>query len=365
MAQPRRVPGILALIALGVGACIVIKAFSFYPGLVTYRPSQKATNEKTNVLILAHGRSGSSFLGQIFNSHPDVFYIYEPLITFQLTTVRDSRLYEQSTMRLLRDIFNCRFEQQTEFLSFMSHMPLSRFSSRALTTPYCKNITSARDNRTFVHCKDLDPLLTSLSCTLYKHTVVKVLTHRFLPFIEVDRLAPLFNSCSKLKIIHLMRDPRAVIASMDRVGWTLNNSAVNTAVRDFSLFKILAQKFCSDMVGSLSFALSAEAKFPDQYKLVRYEDLVQSPFTVSHELFDFAGIRRSDRVDAFLVNSTSSYDSRNTQEYATFRSNVSSLIDSWRRQFTFDAVRAVESHCWPVLEILQYTPVFGQSSLNT
>lgn len=364
MAKPRRVPGILVLITLGITACIVLRALTWYPGLVSFRTLHKATNEETNILILAHGRSGSSFLGQIFNSHPDVFYVYEPLITFQLTTMRDSKLYENSTMRLLRDIFNCKFKQQTEFLSFMSHMPLNRFSSHALTTPYCKNITDARDNRTFLHCKELDPLITSLSCALHKHVAVKVLTHRLLPFLEVDRLASLFNS-SKLKIIHLMRDPRAVIASMDRVGWTLNNSAVNVASKNFPLFSTLAQKFCSGMIQSLSFALSAEAKFPDRYKLVRYEDLVRSPLNISHGLFDFAGILISAKVKDYLVNSSSSYDRRNTHEYATVRSNASTLVDSWRRQFSDEAVRVVEAHCWPVLDILRYTPVFSQSLLNT
>ena len=117
MAKPRRLPWILVLITLGVTVCIVIRALTRYPGLVAFRPSNKATKEKENhVLILAHRRSGSSFLGQIFNSHPEVFYIYEPLIAFQLTTMWDSKLYQRSTMRLLQDIFNCRFKQQTEFL---------------------------------------------------------------------------------------------------------------------------------------------------------------------------------------------------------------------------------------------------------
>ncbi|KAL9952178.1 hypothetical protein ACROYT_G039393 [Oculina patagonica] len=365
MAKPRRVPRILALIALGATACIALRILSWYPSLVAFRSSKQTRDEKTNVLIIAHGRSGSSFLGQIFNSHPEVFYIFEPLITFQLTSMRNSTLYEHSTMRLLRDIFNCRFKQQTEFLSFMSHIQLHRFSSRVLTSPYCKNITNARDNRTFIHCKDLDPLITSLSCSLHRHTVVKVLTHRF-PFLDVNRLEPLFNSGGfKFKIIHLMRDPRAVIASMDRVGWTSNNSAINTATTNLPLFTTLVQKFCLSMIQSLRFALSAEGKYPDYYRILRYEDLVRSPLNVSQELFDFAGIPMSDEVKKYLVSSTNSRDRSHSHEYGTLRNNAYKLIDAWRNQFSAEAVRAVESHCWPVLEILRYTPVFSQSLLAT
>ena len=34
---------------------------------------------QTRILIMTHHRSGSSFTGQLFNQHPDVFYMYEPL----------------------------------------------------------------------------------------------------------------------------------------------------------------------------------------------------------------------------------------------------------------------------------------------
>lgn len=364
MAKPQRVPGILALVALGVTACIALRALSRYTSLVAFQSSSKTT-QRTNVLIIAHGRTGSSFLGQIFNSHPEVFYIYEPLITFQLTSMRTSSLYEYAAMRLLHDIFKCRFKQQTEFLSFMSQFQLNRFSSRALTTPYCKNITNARNNRTFIHCKDLDPLITSLSCALHGHTVVKVLAHR-LPSLEVDRLEPLLSSGGGiLKIIQLMRDPRAVIASMDRVGWSLNKSAINTAATNFPLFTTLVQKFCSSTIQSLRFALSAEGRLPDRYRLLRYEDLVSSPLNASQELFDFAGILMTDQVRKYLVNGTNqSRDRGYTHEYGTLRNNASNLVDAWRTHLSAEAVRAVESHCWPVLEILGYTPVFSRALLD-
>lgn len=40
---------------------------------------------RRNVIIVSHGRSGSSITGDIFNHHPDVFYLYEPLQTVQRT----------------------------------------------------------------------------------------------------------------------------------------------------------------------------------------------------------------------------------------------------------------------------------------
>lgn len=351
---------ILVLISLCVAACIVFKALTWTPGLVAFKASNKSTMA-SKVLILAHGRSGSSYLGQIFNNQPEVFYMYEPLITLQVTTIHDSKLYEQSAKRLLDDIFNCQFMQQTEFLAFMSHMPLNRFSSHVLTTPYCKSTRRAKDNRTFFQCEDLDPLITSLSCTLHKHVVVKVLTHRLVPFLEEDYLTTLLNSNGNLKIIHLLRDPRAVIASLDRVGWVFNRSVVKSAWTNFSLFSAYVQKFCTQMIQSLSFALSAEAKFHERYKILRYEDLIKTPMTVSQELFDFFGIRMAAEVKDYVTRSSRTNNRRNTHAYSTMRSNVSSLIDSWRKQLSIEAVRTVESNCRPLLDILRYTPLYSQN----
>ena len=38
--------------------------------------------QKNGVVILTYYRSGSSFLGQIFNQHPEVFYHFEPLFPY-------------------------------------------------------------------------------------------------------------------------------------------------------------------------------------------------------------------------------------------------------------------------------------------
>ena len=37
------------------------------------------TNETVKVIILTYSRSGSSFLGELFNQHPRGFYTFEPL----------------------------------------------------------------------------------------------------------------------------------------------------------------------------------------------------------------------------------------------------------------------------------------------
>ena len=49
---------------------------------------------RLNVIILTHIRSGSSFTGNMFNFHPDVFYLFEPLNELRMVTYGDQHLGE-------------------------------------------------------------------------------------------------------------------------------------------------------------------------------------------------------------------------------------------------------------------------------
>ena len=43
----------------------------------------KAGTAKTNVLLLTAHRSGSTFLGELFNQNSNAFYMFEPLVAIQ------------------------------------------------------------------------------------------------------------------------------------------------------------------------------------------------------------------------------------------------------------------------------------------
>ena len=46
--------------------------------------SPTTIDTSSQVLIVAFGRSGSSFLGGIFNSNPDIFFIFEPFESIKI-----------------------------------------------------------------------------------------------------------------------------------------------------------------------------------------------------------------------------------------------------------------------------------------
>ena len=372
------------LVVCGIIATVYLSAlrlFFFRSGGPDFPPflRRRPQEYNTNLLIIAHGRSGSSFLGQLFNKHADVFYVYEPLSILQATTLRHSSLYEQSALRLMEDILKCNFQKQKEFLSFLSSFPLNRFSSEALTVPFCKNITDLRTNRTLVHCENLGDRRTSTECLLRKHRVIKVLSHR-IPNMTVDAFKSILKSIKKLKIIHLMRDPRAIVASMKRVGLISENNVdesrgesgefptIPTPRKTSERLRKTAprrfhqqiQKFCLSTIDALAFALEAERELKDRYTLVRYEDLVADVRRVARSMYEFAEIPFLEKINKWILKSTHTWS---RGEYTTFRNDVPSRVDSWKKELGNNSIRVVERYCWPVLEILRYTPLHTLESL--
>ena len=57
-------------------------------------------------VVLTTWRSGSTFLGDILNSHPANFYHYEPLLHFGIIQIREPPLSDEA-LENLESMFKC------------------------------------------------------------------------------------------------------------------------------------------------------------------------------------------------------------------------------------------------------------------
>ncbi|XP_020905613.1 carbohydrate sulfotransferase 1 [Exaiptasia diaphana] len=348
------------LIKIGLSVLGLWTSISFRGGLIIRR--QEFQFSRTNLLILSHMRSGSSFLGQIFNHRDDVFFVYEPFYVLRSTTLAYSSFYESSALRLLNDILSCSFESQEEFLNFLTNLPHRRYSSRALTLPYCTfNHTSRVTGKKKYICRALEPKFTSQVCLAHKHRVIKLLSHR-IPNFTVNFFKPLILSFN-VKILHLVRDPRAIIASMETVGWVPSYIKTSNQKSSVNTFKSRVKRFCKSMVDMVKFMLEAEKSLSEKYKLLRYEDLVDDITKSAHDIMTFAGFQSSDDFLIWLQKSTHGAIEtdfrRGDYHYTTNRNNISTLVQSWRYKLKANQILIVEKYCKHAMTILNYPTVFS------
>ena len=310
-------------------------------------------SRRTNIVILSLPRSGSSFLGDVFNHHPQVLYLFEPLHSLQLNIQKSSifhfdftrESYKRSALKFLDDAMSCNFVQG----EFASNMNVNdRYRSFALTsTEFCSGNATSRV------CEDVDPVrLEALCKNNYSVLSLKILTPRLLDVQDKGHLLPsCSNPYSECKIMHLVRDPRAVIASL--------MFSVHFFSRRWETRHQLswyAQKICHQLESDVTLGKLTANSQSSSYRLIRFEDLAKNPLSQVNELFKFAGIEMTDGVRKWLNEATHSSDITQTnvqQAYLTSRDSEK-VVSEWRSRMESATVQIIERYCGRVMKNLGY-----------
>jgi len=231
-------------------------------------------------IIAIHGapRSGTSWLGQLFNSSPQVAYRYQPFFSYAFR----GRIDTGSDVASLRGFFADLLATEDEFVL------QSGTASMASTTP-----RFAKSEITHLAYKE-------------------VRFHHLLPHMMA--ILP------ELKAIGIVRDPRAVLASWAKAPrefdptWKLadewrcaerKNAGLEENWYGFARWKALAEMF-----------LRLQELYPSRFRVVRYEELVDSAQDTLRLLFAFCDIPFSVQSQQFILDSSSHDDG---ETYGVFR----------------------------------------------
>ena len=312
--------------------------------------------KKVNIIIMSFPRSGSSFLGDIFNQHPRVFYLFEPLRTVQRSFTENSLFefdfssssYQDRVFEFLEDITNCRFASEI-FIRYL--LPQDRHHSLALTSsPFCLK------NGTSMVCQKLEShQLEDVCKNNYTVFAAKILTPRILSSHGEWTNEKLLQRCSsssasECKIIHLVRDPRAVVESLKSLKFFRRS---HDPRRELSWF---VKKICHQMEFDVKVGKLLRTSLPDGYKLIRFEDLAQHPLPVANELYKFTGIEMLHTIKQWLNETTNSRNGHGNA-YSTSR-NSQQVVSNWRAKMSPATVKIIEKYCGSTMRQLNYTELY-------
>ena len=225
--------------------------------------------------VSIHGvpRSGTSWLGQIFDSHPDAAYRHQPLFAYRFK----DRLNLESTP-----------EDVSRFLHELYHVPNDEFildiMRRESAPEFWRRAVKANRPRYLV-----------MKMVRYHH-----LLRLFLEKIE------------DVRIIGIVRNPCAVINSWlqapkeFRAAWKAHeewryaakkNAGRAEEFNGFEKWKEVALMF-----------LRLEQEYPNSFCITQYEHLVSAPVTEVARLFSFVGLDVQQQTLDFIHLSHSKHD---------------------------------------------------------
>ncbi|XP_072176827.1 carbohydrate sulfotransferase 1-like [Diadema setosum] len=342
------------------------KALDELKAILQHRKYQNVDEERSNesgskkpvfVVILARMRTGSTMLGEIFNQNPNMFYMYEPLISLDSMM----RLGELSfadhgvvSSNLLLEYSRCIFPHG------LTENWLRWQAGNTRSTKLRPLCASARN------CKNIVPAHLERACkSVHGNVCMKTIR------ADLDYFRPLVEAGINVKIIHLVRDPRGTTNS--RRLYYMFNHPKGIARRpgqpkrrlrgkldalgllgnhpDYVVHTI--PRLCQWTRDSVEEAQEKPAWLRNRYKLVRYEDFALEPLRVARDIYDFVGLEYPRAVMQWIVANTRSDDARSVKLFSTHKNSTETAM-RWRHAMKFTQVRQVEELCEEAMRLLGY-----------
>lgn len=251
------------------------------------------------VALIGMPRSGTSWLGQLFDSSPDVAYRLEPIFSYAFKNLVD----EHSSREEYELFFDGIYRSQDNFM-------LQSDKRRAGTYPeFNKHDT---------------PQFLVFKTTRFHQLMEAILGH----FENLKMVSIVRHPCGS--ICSWLNTPREFPVSADpRLEWR-RGACRKVAKEEFWGFE--------DWKAVTRLHLSLQVKFPNQFTIIRYEDLVSDTSHVLSKVFDFVGLVMHEQTKQFIKSCHARHDE---DSYSVFKSKH--VVDMWRTLLPIDIQQTIIS----------------------
>ena len=300
-------------------------------------------NSRLNIIILGKWRAGSTFCSEFFNKHNSIAYLYEPLCKDQ---------YGGSVKNIkgvLDAVLDCRFNTYTNPGLAEVYKPWYRYQMFCVLpdqTPGC----SARHRITIRAAEE--------HCHNTPHKAVKLIRVHSLAFLADYMKAG-------AKVVHLLRDPRGVIHSRQKIKTVSGNLSAQARI------------YCDEAIRDLNYVReqfkSKNEHFMRNYYLMRYEDAAAAPLRTMKSLYAFLGIPVDERLHKWVEEQDKKLENEAKGKegnkgllryvYGTQRQNPAFTAEAWRLTMPWTKVEEIQRVCEGFLKGYGYTSFHNQSSL--
>ncbi len=300
------------------------------------------------ILILGSGRSGTTFLAKLFDSHPNVLYRHEPdsilvdsTIPFQPKGDELGRFLPAAS-RYLQRLATVRSPKVAV------HVPLfpKRFRSTGgqklhdVLSLCAKALARAPGMERRLRVPDL--VRETQEAPRY---VIKSVN-------SLNRARLFSDARETLRIVHIVRHPCGVVASQIRGArlrlmnptvffdslFRMENTARYGLTRDDMERRSFEEQTAFQWMITNDHVFGEMADHP-RYRMVRYEDLCLDTARVTAELFEFCGLEKNAQTDAFV--SQLEEQAQGDASYFSVMRSPKKAVYKWKEELEPDQIERV------------------------
>lgn len=305
-------------------------------------PATEKNGEPRLVLLFGMPRSGTTWLGKIFDSHPDTLYRHEPDSQRRLLRVPllvDTAEFEslrkeiEGFIRMLTDIRSAKVCAKLPLFPkrYYSGIRFALFRLGAMAAKFGERFTPGFPVLPFVDYRAVPDLAIAWKS-----------------IESLGRLGAIMRLTPSARSIILVRHPCGYVSSVLRGEAQGSFTSRTPSAEDWDLFeKLLTTKPARERGLTLSdirrrtpaerlawrWVLFNEKAMDDTSgnpgaMVVRYEDLCTDPQGVARQMFRHAGLPWSEQTADFLARSTTADD---RGYYSVFK-NPAETVNKWRKE---------------------------------
>ena len=277
-----------------------------------------APEKVTQIFVLADVRTGSSFLHDLIKSHPGVFSFFEPLMNKKVDKA------------LLASALECRYPNLPYIMNnFPKFVEKSDRWWNLCAGVYNKGQACGIKSFNWAFCKK------------FPFRMAKVVrasagdTENLLKYAEIG---------SNIRVIQLVRDPRASLASKLERNWCQGNC--NDPFASCQIFN-----------KSVVDTIHLSKKYPTQYMLVRFEDLVVNTDNEVKRLFNFLGLDPQHIfLKEFIATHMHGIHDGSDTTLTTYK-NSNDVLCHWPRSKYTEKIQEIQNYCQEPMRAIGYEVV--------
>ncbi|XP_071156137.1 carbohydrate sulfotransferase 1-like [Mytilus edulis] len=294
---------------------------------------EKNLDEKSDVMLLAYARGGSTYVGHMLGHHKNSFYFYEPLFD------------EETRHQYCRNGSVCEFN--TPSCRPVNTNIMNKYLDQITLVYQCADsvLNGTRQwQRIFGGKKWNRKETRQMHCLRSQLRLAKVLR------IAGDLVEHLLVKNSKLKVIYLYRDPRGIINS--RIKVPVHASA--GAWKDFNTTEDIAFAVCKKMDIDSKNIFDLKEKYPERIFTVAYEAVAKYPLKSARHLFKFLDVNVSKEYQNFISKMGNRSEKEDKIWNSAFRSDGYATAVKWRKELSKKDRKIIDISCRNVYKQLGY-----------
>ena len=183
-------------------------------------------------------------------------------------------------------------------------------------------------------------------CNKAKYRIIKTIR------MSMELVQSLMSYLPQLKVIHLVRDPRAITQS--RTYSLKMNMSKETEMHSKSL--------CKEIRFDVNFTYTMADICPTRITMILYEALAENPRDAARYIYKFLNMEFTREIEYWVFQS--SHAAENNGFFGTQRENSTFASSHWRNEINITDVQLIQQHCKDVMDLLGYVSFKSERELR-